>query len=320
MRTNLETIKKIMKIIIIVLSFLIATTNIYSQTLTDSTICQIAFWEIGDTVDYAFTSIEEKLEEGKETIETTTYNMRMTVLDSTAESYQIRWDYSDMQMDYIMDEIERELVKLSAKIPTYYRTDEFGTFESLENWEDMIGIVDTVFSKFIAEQGKDLPDSVNVMMKNMMMGMFQSEEQANYWAQDINQFHYLYGANLSRTVPYEGQKLYTNPFVKTMMPGTQKISVVAIDEENSIAHIKVESGITGEATRQLMYDFIANNLESFNLTKEELKMEDIPAFTVSEELNCIYHIDSGYILRGNFTKLTTLNDDYKRRTMEYEMK
>ncbi len=294
--------------------------NLYSQAVTDSTIAMIAFWSLGDEATYEFTEVEDKLSKGEKTLKTTTYDVIMTIVDSTSNSYSVKWEYKNYKPDYELEPIEKDFMEICGDIPIQYTTDEFGVFKTIENWEEIKNIADQAFTKFISEK-KDLPDSISVAMKNMMTAMFQSEQQMNYWAKDLKFFHYLYGANLSRVNAFEGVKLYTNPFIKKTMPGTQKVEVITVDEENWIAQIKAESGIDGDKAKELMINFMMQNMESMGIKDEsEIKKEDIPNYSVKEEIDCIYDIETGYILKGSYSKLTTLNDDYKLTTYNYKLK
>lgn len=309
--------KKLQLVIILILGF---TINTFSQAVTDSTIAMIAFWSNGDKATYEFKEVEDKLSKGEKTLKTTTYDMIMTITDSTNNNYSVKWEYENYKIDYELEQFEKDLMEICEDIPIHYRTDELGAFETIENWEAMKNIADKAFTKWISDK-EDLPDSISVGLKNMMLSMFESEQQMNYWARDIKFFHYLYGANLSRTVPFEGIKLYTNPFIKKTMEGTQRVEVIAVDEENWIAQIKVKSGIDGDKAKSLMIDFMKQNMESLGIKDEsEIKMEDIPNYSVAEEIDCIYDIETGYILKGSYSKLTKLNDDYKLTTYEYKLK
>lgn len=309
--------KKIQLSIILILGIFI---NSYSQVVTDSTIAMIAFWSNGDEATYEFKEVEDKLSKGEKTLKTTTYDMIMTIIDSTDNSYSVKWEYENYKIDYELEQYEKDLMEICEDIPIQYRTDELGAFETIENWEAMKSNAEKAVTDWISKK-EDLPDSISIGLKNMMLSMFESEQQVNYWARDLKFFHYLYGASLSRTVPFEGVKLYTNPFIKKAMEGTQRVEVIAVDEENWIAQIKVKSGIDGGKAKELMIDFMKQNMESLGIKDEsEIKKEEIPNYSVTEEIDCIYDIETGYILKGSYSKLTKLNDDYKLTTYEYKLK
>lgn len=309
------------QLILFTMITLISIGRIESQVITDTTIAMIAFWEVGDEVIYEFKETEDKLSEGKKTLKETTYDVRMTIVDSTANHYIVKWEYENAKANYELEEFEKDLLEVCADIPVQYKTDELGGFQTIENWKEMKEVANGAFEKLITKKGAALPDSIRFGIQNMLMGMFESEAQVNFWARDLRFFHYLYGKNLQRNAPIQGMKYYTNPFIKTIMEGSETIKVLAVDEENWIAKVKVESGIAGEEAKALMIDFAKNNMEKLGLKDEsEIDENDIPEYGVKEEMNYIYDMDMGYILKGSYTKLTTLNQDYKRTTYEYRLK
>ncbi len=295
-------------------------SEVNSQALTDTTIMMTAFWEIGDQVVYEFRQTVDKFSKNEETLEESTYEVQVNIVDSTENQYLIEWRYANEQSNRKVSELEKELLKLCQDIPIRFSTDEFGSFKRIDNWEEMKEILETAVGSWLTDK-KELPDSVKVNFQNMMEGLFQTSAQASYWANDIRFFHALYGINLPRKEPLTGIKLYTNPFIKETMPGYQRIKVVAVDEENYIARIKMESGIDGAEAKKLMIDFVEKNFEKLGLqSKDEINPEDIPEFSTTEEINCVYEITTGYILKGTYVKLVKVDDDYKRTTYEYKLR
>ena len=291
----------------------------FSQAITDSTIAMIAFWEMNDERVYEFVETEEKLKKGVKTLKKSNYDLTMTILDSSATNYRVKWQYDNHEIDYEMEAMEKEILEICGNIPVEYRTNELGAFETIVNWEEMKTKIDEAFTTVINKEA--LPDSIKLGLTNMITSMFSSEAQVNFWARDLNFFHYLYGASLHRTQPFEGVKNYTNPFIKTTMPGTQRVEVVAVDEENWIAKIKVTSGIDGDQAKALMIDFVKKNMKELGIeNEEEIKEEELPNYSVEETMNYIYNIETGYILKGFYSKMTRVNEDYKRTSYNYKIK
>lgn len=305
---------------IISMLFLFINCNLSSQVLTDSTIAMIAFWKIGDKVVYEFSETIDKLSKSEKTLETTSYDVAMSIIDSTSNNYKVKWEYSNYERDYKLDQFEKDLYEVCSKIPVLFITNEYGSFESVENWEVMSKVAGDAFNKWLIQK-PELPDSTAAKMKEMLNSMFSNQKQVNFLARDLKFFHYLYGINLDRESPYEGVKYYSNPFLKTVMPGREKVIVQAIDEQNWIAKVKVISGIGGKEAKALMLDFMKKNMRELGLTDEsEINSDDIPEFSTSEELEIIYNIETGYILKGKYQKITKLDSDYKNTTYDFKLK
>jgi hypothetical protein len=291
-----------------------------AQVLTDSTIAQIAFWQIGDEAVYTFEQTEENFEEGQLSKVVTTYEVQMVIIDSTANSYTVQWNYSNYQVDPPLSPKEREFYDICEQIPVVYQTDAFGRFQGIVNWKEMQQAARQAINQRFAGEA-DIPDSPKQFVTQLVMSLFQNQQQASYWANDIRFFHHLYGVNLLRDKPNMGVRYFTTPLMETQIAGEQKITVESVDEEQWIAHLKAISGIEGEAARSLMYDFLLRNMEKFNIqNEEEIVREDIPALTIKEELDCIYHIPSGYIIQGRNAKRTEMAGQYKQTTYAYQLK
>lgn len=308
------------KYISIFLILIMSSAMAQSQALTDTTVAMIAFWAMDDETPYAFKQTEEVVKDGKKTVKESTYDMTMEVIDSTENNFLVRWTYDNYKLNYELAPFEKEIMEVCENIPIEFTTDEFGRFKTIANWKEMKHVAERAFSNWLSSH-EALPDSISRKIKLMVTSLFVSEEQMKYWARDIRFFHYLYGANLYRNKPMQGVKNYTNPLLRNQMPGTERIEVVLVDEENMIAQINVESGISGEASRQLMYDFILANKELYGIRSDnDVKKKDIPAFEVQEKLICLYDIETGYILSGAYSKKTLLKNDYKLTTYEYRLK
>ncbi|MEO1516412.1 MAG: hypothetical protein AAFV95_15415 [Bacteroidota bacterium] len=290
------------------------------QALTDSTITMIAFWSNQVYVEYDFVYTEEELEEGDTIRKRTEFEVIMSILDSTENSYMLQWEYGNYEMNYEMTPLEKNILELCAEFPVVYETDELGTFQGLTNWKEMKQVAKGIVGKYLESKRDSLPDSLAVKVERMVLGLFESENQMSYWAKDLHFFHYLYGATLSRTVPFEGVKYYTNPFIQQQMPGIQRIEVLDIDEETWTARIKVTSGIGGDQAKALMYDYLINNLEKLGLEAEEVTKEKLPGLSVQEELYCTYDILSGYILEGSYSKRVKSEEDFKNVKYTYKLR
>ncbi len=97
----------------------------------------VAYWDLGDSYDYRITKIKKTFD-NKETIssDSTTYFGTFTVIDSTANEYLINWKYkanfTDLPLEY-SELLNNNNIVLDFK----YKTNEFGEFLELENWQEV---------------------------------------------------------------------------------------------------------------------------------------------------------------------------------------
>ncbi|HBS11071.1 MAG TPA: hypothetical protein DEO36_00800 [Flavobacteriaceae bacterium] len=102
-------------------------SNAFGQiNMKDSTAQVIGYWNIGDKQSYNVSLQKIKLRE-TDTIsnELMTYNVDVTVIDSTANSYSIEWFYHNYKTNST-NEIVKKVTSLSEDLKVIIETDEFG--------------------------------------------------------------------------------------------------------------------------------------------------------------------------------------------------
>lgn len=289
-----------------------------AQEVTDSTVSMVAFWEMGDTAIYKFTSTEIKIKDGKRKTKTDFYDIEMTVLDSTADNYEIQWAYSNGRTDYKQNDIEKQSMEINQQLPSIIRTDEFGTFETIANWKEMQVVYDSLITEWLEQP--IFSDTIKTQLRKTFNGMFESEAQVNFWASEIRIFLSSYGYSYDRINPQEYVKYYSNAFIDKRMPGTEKFTVVEVDEEIGIAKMEILAGLENEKVKLLMLDYISQNLDKFGLkSTDKLSLEDMPTFEVTEKIEFTYHLYSGYILDFSSIKTVKADLDTTIKKLQFEL-
>jgi len=244
-------------------------------------------------------------------------------VDSTENNYTIKWGYDNHESSTEYEDYEEEVLGKMDNIPTIFSTDEFGSYEKILNSLEMKKALNDSYSEW-QKNNQEQTDSIKEYMQYMITtlnSVFDSDSQLKFWSKELRIFHFLYGKSIKRNTINEGISFYTNPFIQTIMPGEQQLKVVAVDEKNWIAKINVKSGISGDKAKKLMIDFVKKNLDRFGISnEEEIKENELPNYSVSEEYDFVYDIDTGYILKLNYSKLTKVNDDSKLTTYEFKMR
>lgn len=306
--------------LLLFLLLLISNHNLEAQVLTDSTVTMIAFWNLGADISYEVTQVEEKLEAGVQTTKSTIYDLKISVIDSTADNYLVRWSSSNVKTDYELEESEKIMMDLCADIPLTIKTGALGNFEGIEDWEGMADMFDEVMNRWL-ETKEEYPDTLVNYLKNFASSIMGSQEQANYWSREPRIFYQFYGVPISRTEEMEGVKFYTNPFLKTQMEGYQIVKLTDLDLENYIAVISSNSGIEGDKAKALMLDFFKQNSEQLGIeSPEEISIEDMPEFSVEEETSFLFHIPTGHIGTVFHSRMVRLREDSKRTTYSFQLK
>lgn len=171
-------------------------SNAFGQiNMKDSTAQVIGYWNIGDKQSYNVSLQKIKLRE-TDTIsnELMTYNVDVTVIDSTANSYSIEWFYHNYKTNST-NEIVKKVTSLSEDLKVIIETDEFGAIKGVKNWKK----VSTYLKKSIGQIKIDFKDVPNMdKLFQQIEGMYSSKAAIESAAiQDAQQFYTYHGGKYS---------------------------------------------------------------------------------------------------------------------------
>lgn len=171
--------------------FTVVTTTAFGQiSMADSTAQAIAYWRIGDKQSYAMSLQKLKLR-GTDTTENVlvTYDVDITVIDSTEDSYLVEWYYQNYQTNST-NEIVKKITGLSEDIKVIIETDEFGAIRSVRNWQE----VSKYMKKTIQSLKADLKNPQMEPIFKQVENMYTTKEGIEAAAvQDAQQFHTFHG-------------------------------------------------------------------------------------------------------------------------------
>lgn len=157
----------------------------------DSTAQVIAYWSIGDKQNYSV-SVNKTKFNGTDTVsdETITYDVDVTVVDSTASSYLVEWFYHNYKIS-TPNEIVKKLMALSEDMKVLIETDELGAIRGVINWEEVARYLKVTIGKIREEFGQyPMADQ----MLDQFEGMYTSKQGIEATAiQDAQQFHTFHG-------------------------------------------------------------------------------------------------------------------------------
>ncbi|MCE7055556.1 hypothetical protein LZF95_12785 [Algoriphagus sp. AGSA1] len=132
------------RIICLLTNLLIFTQMGLSQIyMEDSTVQTIAYWENKEMQSYQF-SLESFDVIGDDTINRSKidYVVDMEILDSSSTHYDVLWSYRDFgfdlqEMDSAYFSFIEKMLSISDGSMVKYRTNEYGVFQEVTNWEDI---------------------------------------------------------------------------------------------------------------------------------------------------------------------------------------
>ena len=145
--------------------------------MADSTVSVVGYWAIGDSLSYNVSHVEYKLKGDTAAYDTTeymklTYEVDITIKDSTENSYTIEWLYRGHSIQS-EDSIIQKLATVLEDIAVLIKTDEFGAVQGIENWEEVRGKINDIATK-MAPFIKDIPNGKQLLEE--AMNPFQTKE------------------------------------------------------------------------------------------------------------------------------------------------
>jgi len=165
---------------------------LYAQiNMADSTVQVISYWDKGEKQNYSISLEKIKLKD-TDTIskELTTYDVEVSVLDSTKNSYTVQWDYKNFKSTS-EDEISKELSKISKEMKVIYKTDELGSFIEIVNWKEIKDYNQKAIAVIKKKYSKE-PKMANIIKQ--LENTFSSREAIESASiKDIQQYHSFHG-------------------------------------------------------------------------------------------------------------------------------
>lgn len=210
-----------MKLALILLAFI----PIFSGYSQDSAASCIAYWKLGETKIYSIVHEKNTIDSaGRNSPFKLAYEAWVTVIDSTAKSYTIKWVFHLPKQTTIPP-------ATSDSMPVYngmsmiFRITDVGGFIELLNWEE-------VRDTYIRMMQLSLPkkvDSAAVAAIQTSKNLFHSKEMVeSVFIQEIQLFHVPYGYKFS-VVEVAVRTEIANPFGGDPFPAVETSKLTDLD-------------------------------------------------------------------------------------------
>jgi hypothetical protein len=283
-----------MKKFLLLLVLSTITTNLFSQT--DSTkISFIAYWSMGDSYNFKISKIRQQWEEGKLTKDQQQeYIANFTVIDSTENSYTIKWSYEiDLVNTYQIP--EKFLSKLSKYQTTEitYKTTEFGDLIEVLNWkevgETMNKMVDDII-EVIEEEDVDKQDALKNAMKPFKEIYNTQQGIEELILKELRVFHFPMGTVFTVTEPIYYEEELPNVLGGKPIKAKTKLLFEDIDFDENFCVIKQEMSLDQEDTRAVLEQLFSKMNQEDRVIKEALKTA---VFEINDKNTYEYYYDPG---------------------------
>ena len=301
------------KLLVFGIIFLISS-NLFSQiSIKDSTVQVIGYWSKYDKQSYDVTYEKYKVK-NKDTIsrELMKYEVDVKIIDSTENSYTIEWFYKNYSID-TENELVRKLTSIANDISVKIKTDEYGAFVEVIDWEEVRDYLEKVTEKLKVEL-KDVPNYKEIIANVMSIYSTKESVEANA-IKDALQFYKFHGVKYKLGEELTGKLETSNNFGGKPFETDVQYSLDEINKTDGNSILRSNEVINSEELTDATYNYL-KKLGTFG-DKFPLRSK-FPSLTNETNTASRIHGETGWIIYSIETKTITAEETTKieERIME----
>lgn len=293
-------------ILLTFLSLLFFKNEAYSQiNIADSTVQVLGYWDKHEKETYIITEYDIKIK-NNDTIKNEYLKCEaiVTIIDSTANSYTIKWDYQNFSTNS-ENEIYKKIINLSEDMEVYIKTDENGKFIEVVNWLEIVDYIKRTTNKFL-EDYKDQEPIQNVITS--LLAKYDSKQSIEtYTILEILQFHYYHGLKFQMGEVLESEAKFPSPYTKEPLNGYVEYYLDEINNEENYYIIRSYQEVDKEELHAATKNYLVNILKAgFKEEAKELTTKDLG--DIGDFTNEVYYFHqmhgTGWPIYTVFTNVT----------------
>jgi hypothetical protein len=293
-----------MKIKTIILLLSLITIKLQAQiNMADSTVQVVCYWDKGEKQNYSISLEKIKLKNGDTTSkEMTTYDVEVSVIGATKNSYTVQWEYKNFKSNNEEDLITKELSTLSKGMKVIYKTDELGNFIEVVNWKELRDFN----QKTIAAIGKkysNLPE-LGKILKQMENSFSSKEAIESISIKDIQQFHSFHGGKYKLKEEISDKIKVPNLLTNVPFDADFSLYLDEINETDNNFILRSSQAVDSEQLTEATFQYLSNMAKNMNITAP--KRSDFKGLSNEIEVGSRIH-GTGWIVYSIQT--TTVNSD-----------
>ena len=301
------------KLLVFGIIFLISS-NLFSQiSIKDSTVQVIGYWSKYDKQSYDVTYEKYKVK-NKDTIsrELMKYEVDVKIIDSTANSYTIEWFYKNYSID-TENELVRKLTSIANDISVKIKTDEYGAFVEVIDWEEVRDYLEKVTEKLKVEL-KDVPNYKEIIANVMSIYSTKESVEANA-IKDALQFYKFHGVKYKLGEELTGKLETSNNFGGKPFETDVQYSLDEINETDGNSILRSNEIINSKELTDATYNYL-KKLGTFG--DKFPPRNKFPSLTNETNTASRIHGETGWIIYSIETKTVTAEEttNIEERIME----
>ena len=294
----------IMKKLLVFGIIILISSNLFSQiSIKDSTVQVIGYWSKYDKQSYDVTYEKYKVK-NKDTIsrELMKYEVDVKIIDSTANSYSIEWFYKNYSIN-TENELVRKLTSIADDISVKIKTDEYGAFLEVINWEEVRDYLEKVTEKLKVEL-KDVPNYKEIIANVMSIYSTKESVEANA-IKDALQFYKFHGVKYKLGEELTGKLETSNNYGGKPFETNVQYSLDEINETDGNSILRSNEIINSEELTDATYNYLK---KSGTFGDKFPARNKFPSLTNETNTASRIHGETGWIIYSIETKTITAEE------------
>lgn len=244
------------KLILLLLATSLTTISTAQINLKDSSVQTVGYWDKKEKQVYSVITDKFKVR-AKDTVSRArlTYDVEITVIDSTAKSYTLEWAYSNFKSTST-DKLRKKAEQAPQGLKILVKTDEMGSFEEVLNWKEVRDHMLRSTDLMRAEFGSD--KNFDIVMKEIEKLYATKENVEAIAINDIQQFYMFHGGKYTKGEPAEGRIEIPNVFGGKPFDAEVYIYLEEINNDESNYILRYEQSVDEKQLMAAATEYVTN--------------------------------------------------------------
>jgi hypothetical protein len=229
--------------------------NVYGQiNPADSTLQVVGYWQNKEKQSFSVSHEKYKLT-GTDTTarELITYQVDITIKDSTAKGYTIEWFYRNYAIQS-ENALAKKLIPLFQDIAVLIQTNEYGAITGVSNWQEVRDYMQKMATHIEGELTA-IPHAKAMMTQ--LMAMYQSKEAIEANAiKDAQQFYTFHGAKYSLGEELKAKMQLRNNYGGKHFDTDVTVSLDELNEQEGYGIIRMYQQVNPQQLTDATYAFL----------------------------------------------------------------
>jgi len=284
----------------------------------DSTAQIIGYWDKNEKQTYTISENSYQITNATDTTKRQiyTYNVDVEVIDSSANSYTVKWLYKNFKIKETWNPAMEKLISISNNLLVIIKTDEYGTFQEVVNWEEGRDFIKKRVD-LLRNDFKAIPN-FNIFLDQLVSLYSTKEAIENSAIEEIQQFYAFHGVKYKLGEEINAKIKIPNNYGGAPFDADLTAELDQINSEDDNVIIRLWQTANSKQVTDATYEFVKSmqkTLGGILMSREEFPLSNNEVRTASS-------IDgpSGWVIYSIQTKEVSANNilQINERTIELQ--